>query len=79
MDILLPVFWVLIRVHVVQDQLKEDELLRDSTKRVVEAEHVVSILCFNAGQRAQGGTSSRVCVSKVRLRGHSCNLRVNPV
>ena len=79
MDVLLPVIWVLIRVHVVQDQLKEDELLRDSAERVVEAEHVVSILRFNAGQRAQGGTSSRVCVSKVRARGRGCNLRVDPV
>lgn len=47
MNVLLPVIWVFIRVHVVQDQLKEDDLLRDGAKCVVEAEHVVSILCFN--------------------------------
>lgn len=28
-DVLLPVIWVFICIHVVQDQLEEDELLRD--------------------------------------------------
>lgn len=50
MDVLFPVIWIFIHIHVVQDQLEEDELLRDGTKRVVEAEHVVSILSFNAGE-----------------------------
>lgn len=54
MNILLPVIWVFIGIHVVQDQLKEDDLLRDSTECVVEAEHVVSILSFNtAGKQRQ--------------------------
>lgn len=53
MDVLFPVIWVFIHIHVVQDQLEEDELLRDGTKRVVKAEHVVSILSFNAGERIQ--------------------------
>lgn len=54
MDIFLPVVWVVTCIHVVQDQLKEDELLGDGTERVVKAEHVVSILSFNPGERAQG-------------------------
>lgn len=53
MDVLFPVIWVFIHIHVVQDQLKEDELLSDGTKRVVEAEHVVSILSFYAGEWIQ--------------------------
>lgn len=51
MDILLPVVWFFICIHVVQDQLKEDELLGDGTERVVKAEHVVSILSFNTGDK----------------------------
>lgn len=62
-DVLLPVVWFLICIHVVQDQLKEDELLGDGTERVVEAEHVVSILSFNTGRKPQGSESScmRLC------------------
>lgn len=61
MDILLPVVWVLVCIHVVQDQLKEDELLGDGTERVVKAEHVVSILGLNTG-----GKHSR------QLRAYTC-------
>lgn len=60
-DVLLPVVWILICIHVVQDQLEEDELLGDSTERVVEAKHVVSILSFNTGggkKKTQGSVSS---------------------
>lgn len=55
MDVLFPVVWVFSHFHVVQDQLEEDELLRDGTKRVVEAEHVVSVLSFDAGEEIPGG------------------------
>lgn len=49
-DVLLPVIWVFICIHVVQDQLEEDELLRDWAERVVKAEHVVSLLSVYAGR-----------------------------
>lgn len=55
MDVLFPVVWVFSHFHVVQDQLEEDELLRDGAKRVVEAEHVVSVLSFDAGEEIPGG------------------------
>lgn len=52
MDELLPVVAVFLCIHVVQDQLKEDELLRDGAEGVVEAEHVVSVLqSFYAGRQ----------------------------
>lgn len=53
MDIFLPVVWVFICIHVVQDQLEEDHLLRDGTEGVVKAEHVVSILCFDPAGKTQ--------------------------
>lgn len=70
MDVLFPVIWAFIRIHVVQYQLKEDELLRDGTKRVVEAEHVVSILSFNAGERIQKAKKLQVCISNAPNRPH---------
>lgn len=62
MDVLLPVVWASSCIHVVQDQLKEDELLRDGAKRVVEAEHVVPVLGFDAGER-KGKTINDTSVS----------------
>lgn len=53
MDVLLPVIWISICIHVVQNQLKEDEFFRDGTECVVKAEHVVSILSLNTGGKAQ--------------------------
>lgn len=52
MHVLLPLIWFFIDFHIVQDQLKEDDLLRDGTERVVEAEHVVPFLSFNTEEKA---------------------------
>lgn len=83
MHILLPLIWFFIGFHVVQDQLKEDDLLRDGAERVVEAEHVVSLLSFNTGEKAglkkhNWGSCLIIvvpCVSKNVLR----NLRVHAI
>lgn len=52
MHVLLPLIWFFVVFHVVQDQLKEDGFLGDGAERVVEAEHVVSLLSFNTGEEA---------------------------
>lgn len=71
MDVLFPLIWVFIRMHVVHDQLEEDELLRDGTKRVVKAEHVVSILSFNARERIQKREKKlQIRISNVPNRPH---------
>lgn len=79
MDVLFPLIWVFIRMHVVHDQLEEDELLRDRTKRVVKAEHVVSILSFNARERIQEKEKNYKSVSVMCPTGHTSNLRVDSV
>lgn len=80
MDVLFPLIWVFIRMHVVHDQLEEDELLRDGAKRVVKAEHVVSILSFNARERIQKRKKKNYkSVSVMCPTGHTSNLRVDSV
>ncbi len=80
MDILLPVIWVFIRVHVVQDQLKEDELLGDGAERVVKTEHVVSILSFHTGGKAQAVRAyTWNCAGNECFSDRQGNLRVHSV
>ena len=56
-NVLLPVVVVLyVLIHVVQDQLKEDDLLRYGAERVVKAKRVISVLRFNS----RGNTSRSV-------------------
>lgn len=80
MDVLFPVVWVFSHFHVVQDQLEEDELLRDGAKRVVEAEHVVSVLSFNAGEEIPGEKKETYkSVLLMSVTGRTSNLRVDSI
>ncbi len=43
-----PVLRFLAFSHIVQNQLKEDDFLRNSAECIIKTEHVVSLFCFHS-------------------------------